>query len=479
MQQKNLVDRIYLFFKKNIEYVSVFFLCFAYWGYLICSADIIVVFDAINYEQLGEMIYKKGWIEFFRTGPHREPFYPLVISLSMKIANALDISYYYIQKAIQVFALFTTQILLLVLLAKLKIHKRVQLAIILYCGFSPALVNSAFSLFSEIITYPFVLLAVLFVSVSWNEVHGGNRSKVIFMAMGSAVSFLLAAFNKAIFIYVFLGLLIPFLVIMVSSGFFRQKKTTINSFIYLIVAFGIFFICIFSYKWMNKRHNGNFEFTTRSDNLLFGNAYKRANPLTGKIVAAHLASIPGAGVCKMFFSEKECRYCEFHAADSYLGPVLNAVLNNVEEENKKKRIIEVTLEKMKQHPFQYLFFMAVESCRMPFWESTQVGFVDYPKWLKQLYSNKGVRYGLRLVVSLMTVLSLVFFIWEIVWNRKLLLNFSQEGRRMHIGFFSILIIGIFTLLYSLFSVVTRYAFPIVPLYLLIIAFSVQKKIFRS
>ncbi len=374
----------------------------------------------------------------------------------------------------QVLTLFLTQVLLLILLAKLKIHKIIKLAIIFYCGFSPALVNSTFSLFSEIMTYPFVLLVILFVSMSWNAIFNKEKVRVFLLGIGTSLAFLFAAFNKAIFLYIFLIFLIPFLTVMCLSLIRKNRKLFVNSCIYLITGSVLFFICVSPYKQMNKRYNGNFVFTTRSDSLLFGNAYKRAIPLTSKVVVAHLTSIPGVGVCKIFFNDKECKYCEFHAADDFRGSTLNELLKNENPEDRKKKTIEFAFEKIRQQPLQYLFFMAVESSRMPFWESTQIGFVDYPGWLSQLFLHKGMRYGLRFIISLATLFSLVFIALRLFLKRSLIFDFSEEGKRMHICFFSMLMISVYTLLYSLFSVVTRYAFPIVPLYLLIIAYTIHK-----
>ena len=80
--------------------LGVFLICLAYWGYLIFSSSMQISWDAIGYEKLGLIIYEKGWKEFFITGPHREPLYPFVISLSMGIADYFSVSYQLIQKIV-------------------------------------------------------------------------------------------------------------------------------------------------------------------------------------------------------------------------------------------------------------------------------------------------------------------------------------------------------------------------------------------
>ena len=39
----------------------------------------VIIVDASFYEKLGKMIHEAGWETYFRTGPHREPFYPFLI----------------------------------------------------------------------------------------------------------------------------------------------------------------------------------------------------------------------------------------------------------------------------------------------------------------------------------------------------------------------------------------------------------------
>jgi len=53
-----------------------FLISVIYWIYLVLNTRMIIEYDAIAYESLGKMLAQQGWVEFFRSGPHREPFYP-------------------------------------------------------------------------------------------------------------------------------------------------------------------------------------------------------------------------------------------------------------------------------------------------------------------------------------------------------------------------------------------------------------------
>jgi len=76
----------------NKPLIGIFLSCFAYWTYLIFNAHMVIKFDAIGYEKLGRLIFTEGWDAYFQTGPHREPLYPWLISLSMHISSWIDVS---------------------------------------------------------------------------------------------------------------------------------------------------------------------------------------------------------------------------------------------------------------------------------------------------------------------------------------------------------------------------------------------------
>ena len=59
----------------------------------------------------------------FKTGPNREPVYPLLVSISMKMADLFVVSYQKILAAFQILILFLTQILSLKILKRLRVSK--------------------------------------------------------------------------------------------------------------------------------------------------------------------------------------------------------------------------------------------------------------------------------------------------------------------------------------------------------------------
>lgn len=447
----------------------VFGICWVYWFYLIFSSQMYIVFDAKGYEGLGKMLYEKGWAEFFRTGPHREPLYPWLISISMHLADIFSCSYQVISKFLQVALLFSTQFLLLIALRQVKIHKTVVLPVILYCGFSPAFAGATFGLFSEIVTMPFVLLSLICMVQSWHILLHGSMRLAMMMALLTAGGSLLLILSKGVFLGVFLlYLIMVFITSCVISV--REKKyywPRASAYIFLSL------ICVLSfmlgYMSLYKKYSGSFQYTDRYSYVIFGSAYKRSQKLTPRIFWAHVASIPGKGICRRFFSEEECVYCEAYSTDYFAGTFLPQALGGVPFDKQDAKVLQLTKEQIKKNLGQYVMFMVYEAARMPFWESTQAGFVGYPPWLNRLFSWGLFKDGIRLFISCLTIGSLIFMTCHIPRYYRALLEIKEKRSEQQVCFFVVFIVLAYTSFFTLTFVLTRYALPIAPLYLVMIA----------
>ena len=464
--------------RQNKLLMFVFFCCFIYWGYLFRSSSMVIQFDAVGYEELGTMIYREGWEAFLRTGPHREPLYPWLVATSMHIADTTGTPYQSIQKFFQVAILFTTQLMLMALLKVAGIRDGIIAVTILYFGFSPAIVNSALSLYSEIAAYPAVLAIVWGGWYCWRAVHREKTSRVIAGAAFTALAFAWATFVKGIFQYVFLLFIIPFVLTTIEAVLKRNFKKMFNGIIFLVIAVVTLGSLVISYRYANKRLNGNLEFSNRYDGNLFGTAAKRTGKLSSELFLAHLASVPGGGVCRVFFSKETCQYCEFFGMDLYRATELPPLLkeNGVETLGAERthEIISLAFKKIADNPLQYFFLTALESLKMAFWESTQIGFVTYPEPLKRLFHFSPFKNGIRFVLVALTYFSLFHLIVRTYRRRSELFIFdARKGVKIQIEFFVLLTIVSFTALYAPFSILTRFALPITTLYLLCIAFTLQ------
>ena len=468
-----------LFFKDPAS--LAFLLSFLYWIYLAFSTQMIIVFDGMVYEKLGLMLYKNGFSEYFKTGPNNEPFYPFLISISMRIADFLSVSYQSIQKVMQILFLLSTQVLVFILLRKLNIKKPIAAVTILYVGISPAIVNSAFSLWSEIVTYPFVL-GIIFVSVqSLKSIPKDRFSKVLGMGLLLSFIFIILTITKAVFQLIILIYLLPFAGLAIRSLFKKQKKLLFNSMGFVLVVLLSYHLFVAGYKSLNFRYNGHYAFTDRGPWALYGNTARRMEKLTGRRFLSGLVFASGEGACKSMFSEKECEFWSYKQSD-HLGYVkLNLLQEIIEDPNEVDRtLIYLSIQQAFSNPFQYLLLAAVENSKLLFWESTKIGFVTYPSWLAAIFDFSPFKNGLRLFTFCLTFLALIYTV-RYAWKSRSKPFVPDEKRKNANLILASILLLTFAYMgaYSLFFILTRYALPLAPLYLTGIAFSLQKSVLEK
>lgn len=452
----------------------IFGFCLIYWIYLIFQTKMPVLNDSLDYEYMGRTIYQNGWLEFFRTGPHRGPFYPAVIALSMALSKTFLIDYQLILKFFQVTFLFFTQVLLFITLRKLNVREWTTHMAVLYFGISPATINAALSEYSEIVVFPFVVAAVLLAASLWRDLCFKKSYKVILLKsilFGSC--FWILALGQGVFQYIFYVFIIPFCIFAVFGFYRRDKKALLSSLAAVLAAFTFFYSAVSYIKSMNFRYNGQRVLCNTHLDILLGSAYKRSQPISSRIIAAHIASIPGNGVCKLFFSQQECDYADWYGSESFRVGQAIPTIEAMPKEHRELRVFRLTAQKAIDHPFQYIFFSTVEVFKMPFWESTQIGFVEYPKRLAKFYSYPLIRFGLRLLMGTMTIVAFAFVSLGL-WRKKHLLFSAEVDKSNTIWLFFVwLTIASYTFFYSLCYVITRYALPIASLYIVCIALAIN------
>lgn len=449
---------------------AAFLISVLYWIYLALTSKPVICFDAAGYELVGKIIAEQGWLEFFKTGPHREPFYPALIAFSMHAGKALGVSYQFIQILLQLLILFLTQILTLRILCLLRINNLLSAAAILYLGISPAIVNSALSLYSEIATYPVILASMLLIHRSWIS-FAGPRIRIISLAVGTSLLFVIMVLSKQIFELVTPVFLFLLLISALST---RHRKFVVNTLIYLVVFFSIFYLLVAGYKSANKIFNGRFTITGRSAGLLYGCTARRMEPLTRERFLTALAYVPGEGVCQSIFGEEKCRFWSFLKVEE-LGYQKLGALSNMPPKAVDNTLVALSMQKVLQNPAQYILLTVIEGSKMLFWESTQIGYVTYPAGLTKLFAWTPFKNGLRLGMALLTLFAFAYLAALLWRGRKNILAAEEE---FLFPYLLLLFIFSFVSFYAILLVLPRYAFPIVPLYLIVIAYVFQKICFR-
>ncbi len=437
---------------------NVFIYCFvvslAYWVYLFFASNMSISCDAVVYEELGKLLYQKGWRAYFLNGPNREPFYPWLVSLSMRIGDWIGVSYIYVQKIFQILILAVSQFIVYRFLILLNIRRVIIAGAVLYFGFSPSIVNTGFSLYSEIATYVFILGIIGSTYFLWKRTQEKKFWNVLGWGICLGFCFTGVMFLKGITEFVFP---LYFLVLLGVFMHWRKKeKAAWKWTLPLIVAAVIFYGVIGGYKWLNYRYNHSFAFTDRGSWALYGNTIRRMEPLTFKRFLVNLASVPGEKACRAFFPEEDCYFWSAQKSDSIGLPRNNELYAKGLTGNEVNKVL--VLDSMKsalRNPFQYALLSATEAVKMLFWESTRIGFVQYPGWLERLFTFGIVKNGIRLIVSGLTILAFFY-----LWMR------SVGGMLLAIKWF----LTIYVVLHSVFFTIPRWALPLAPLYIIIIAY---------
>lgn len=449
-----------------------------YWCYLYCNASPQIIFDAIGIESSAQRIHTLGWQSYFISEPGREPIYPFLIAFSMRLADFFAIPYLKIQIFIQLLIMVITQLLLLNLLKKLKIHRFIIFGTILYFGISPAIINSAFSLFTEIAAYPFVFAILFSSSLAWKKIKTATPLQSLCYAFLLGASFTCVTFIKAIFSYILILFLIPFIMRSIIFLIHKNQIALRNSFIIMIGSALTLNAFMVPYKKLNKKYNGNYVFTSRGPWLLFGNTAKRVQDITAKDIVVNSVFTLGDNLCFDIFHD-QCSKWNLPVVEN-LG---NAKRNELEKSichnsitcSKSQLQIDSALmkESMKialQKPIQYGFFSILEAFKIFFWESTKIGCVTYPEWLQNIYDHKLFKNVLRLLISLFSIISFFHLIRQLWKNRQHIFN-PQPDFQPEIIYKTLIIMLIlsFIIIQNFFYILARYVFPIAPLFLVCIA----------
>jgi len=423
--------------------------------------------DANLYDLLGKMVHNKGWAYYFSQGPLQEPLFPLVISWSLRLSEVFGPSYLAFQKGFQLFSLFATQLLTLVILRQLRIDRRICAAVIFYLGFSPALVNSALSLYSEIMVYPFVLGMVIAASLAWQNIF--KDSPIRTMGWGAAIGTcaLGAVMIKGIFELIAPLFVLPFVGLAYWS--LRQKNTPrFKQALSAFLAFAcIFFGGVLSYKAGNQHYNGHFVLTNRASWALYGNIARRSQPMDKDRLITAAAYVPGERFCRRLRTEDQCDFWSYLASDGY-GFQLRDAFDHADVDKKvaNKTMVLRSIGLFFEAPLKQLAFCLLEGVKMLFWESTRVGYVEYTPPLSGLFACTATNSLLKLATAFLTLGAWVYFPFALLRRRK---ESDQKTILLFCTGMILSYIGVF----SLFHFLIRYAFAIVPLFLVLIAVMVQ------
>lgn len=446
-------------------------ICLLYWAYLFFNTSMDVKFDSAWYVTYAETIYREGFNAFIKMNSVNVGLYPSVIALSMKIADWFLMSYQTILKLIQFGFFFSAQMILLRILQLMKINRYVTAAAILYFGISPALVNSVLSIFSEVITYPLVLGIVYFSVKMWKGFL--HRQLLSIFGNGFLIASLFAITSTArvvyeplLLLYMFLSFILFLYVVLIGKR---------GNFTHLILAglmiFLTFNTVLHPYKKLNEKYNGFYGLVKKAGFIFYGSAAGRTQHLSPKRLMSFLALVPGDKVCIKYFGKEEYNYWWNDVYRLGVEKEKELVEGGIPMNRLEPVLFQLAFERILNKPFQYALLCAAEAHKLVFWESTQIGFVNYPAWLIAVYHQNLIKNFLRLFIFIVTYISL-FYVLIQTWKHKKLL-FDDQSVKWSICFFCLVIIISNLILHSVLISVIRYSFPFVSLYFICIAVTVD------
>lgn len=426
-----------------------------YWTYLTLSTNFVLVFDSEGYYSLGHLFYDPGqWTGYFRTGPNREPLYPLLIAASMMAGKWLGVSYAYPLKIFSFGFLAATMIILQKILRLLNANRWVVATTIFYTGLSPILINSALCLYSEIVSLPWlvgeVLMSVYFLR-SLRASAPANFSAAI--GLGAC----LLGFTCVKGIGEALAPLFLFWLIAYSwrksdlqlLDFWRRSKIKI-----LIVLFA-FYVPLLSYKFLNYTFNGQFVLTNRADMSLYGTLNQRAQtPLTTDNLLVRFLNAPTTyPLCSRFFPDSKCAYWSISASDETFLHRQDQLDKQHYSSSQKERLLHQSIYyAIMSHPFIQTIYLLQEGLKMFFWETSQGAFVVYPTWLENLFNAPGVIVFMSLGAGCLCLTG--FIVAGVLLKDELIL-------------ITFVLTFLLILLFSFTNIIPRYAIIAAPLEILI------------
>ena len=458
---------------KRLPYIQIaFFICFVYWFFLAAVSETVVAYDSIGYENLGTLLKEKGWIEYFTTGPQREPAYPLILSWAMHIGQFFGTTYQTVLIFFQLGLLYLSQILTIKILKRIRISKILVAFVILYQGFSPALVGAAFRVYSEILTIPLSLLIILASHRAWGSLFQKQRQAAL-GALALALSFLLMLMVKGIF-----ELITPlFLCAWVLYFLFNIKKERTylaNLGIFLLTFIVIFYGSVHLYKSLNKKYNGEYTLTDRGAWALYGNTSRRMEPLTWPRFKAALASVPGWGTCYQLVGPEACQFWSYTESDNRGSQKRHELeVQGLSKEALNRTLINFSISEAMKNPLQYALLALVESLKLFFWESLEVTLTIFPRPVLRVYNLNFLRSFIYFAAPLLTISSVLYGGFCLLKNKGRRSTDKTSSQTIIVR--SILIFLICYLAsHSMFLVDPRYSLPLSPLYIVLITLMLQK-----
>ena len=459
----------------------VFIISILYWIYLSLTTTMVINFDAANYQREGRYLFEEGLVSFFKYTVH-EIFYPFLIATAMRIADFFSLSsHFMIQKWIQICFLFMTQFLLCKILTLLNIKQGLKVLILLYCGFSPALVNMTFSSFREVTSFPLTLGIVLISYYSWKTIQQGKIYRALLFGVLSALLFACISLILEAYQFIFIFFAVCYFCVLLIFIFQKHRPRFLRCAAFLIAFFLSYNLILLPYHSLARKYRTDLVLS-KGIAPFYGGAFARSQELSTEQLLSFFAYVAGENVVKKFFGEKAFQFWWDEQYQYGVDLEMELEAQKLSPKEIRQVFYKRIIESIMHNPFQYVLLTAAEGMKMLFWESTRIGFVVYPPWLDKIFNLIFLKNALRLLIFLMTFFALVWSIVDLYRNATNIYfdrHQTTNNTRYVILLFCLSVIIFNIVVYAPFIIVTRYALPLAPVYLILIAFCLQKFIFEK
>lgn len=428
----------------------------------------ILYFDALGYDSLGQMITQGKFIEHLSNGPTREPLYLFFVAMNIAVANFLNLPYLELILVTQGLLLLIAQLILDRIFIRIKLMDGIAALLLAYVVISPTLLRSSLIVYSEIITYPFILLACLTCVNVWQAL---SKEEAFVKIYKIQAVFLGACFLPLVFIKSIFEMIVPVCIIFIGMGLYVRFKshTTVLSkiIVFLVFALGTFLLPVHAYKMFNKVLHGNYTFTDRGSWALYGTTARRVLPTSAdENLAQKFYVLPDKSICEARVSKQACDHW-FYTLSDKLGYEKYAELKKqgLSSQHIDNALMKASSELMIQHPFKMINGMFWEGAKLLFWEYPSWGMVVLPREIRAFYEQPLL--GVIFLYGINAMSVLLFFVslgYALLRMRHFVVGHDNA---LIFLMMTLVIIVTYIVLHSLFFLNERNALPIVPLFLVL------------
>jgi hypothetical protein len=450
----------------------------AFWiFYAAVFSETILFNDSFSYDQAGKSLAQGHFWDYFRTGPNREPLYPLFVALNVRLADFFQIPYTNFILFSQGIILLLSQAWLALILKELRVSDRITAVLLLYFVISPSLLHSSLVIYSEIILYPMTLAAVMVSYRTWSFLMRPANPWQEYARRGV---YLGAVFIPLMFVKGIFEVIAPIFMAIVTLSAALHWKMSLDVVkklaVFFVIAVSVFSIPVAMYKTANKIGNGNYVFTSRGSWALYASMARRVLPVTAEErLAQKLYIFPNKSICERWAGAAACSHWHYTLSDT-IGRAKETELKmqGLTAQEVDRKLVELSKEMVFRHPFIIANGMFWEGIKFFFWEHSSWGWVSLPRELKSIYQSpwfsNSVLWGTNILNVLCVLLAIAY-----CWVNRRDLKQPQDDHRIRTGYVFVILLFVFvyTGVHSLFFLSERNALAIVPAFFILAGVVIQ------